>query len=65
MKDKVIKFPKNFCWETTGQLSELLKQAEHGFQYLKEDTVGYYYYWMWRTLKEIERNNQPKGQNDE
>jgi hypothetical protein len=51
--ENVIKFPKNFCWETNGQLAELVKQAEGALQYLEQNSVGYYYYWMLQELKKF------------
>ena len=63
--ERVLKFPKNFCWETTGQLGELIKQAEECTQYLQENSIGYYYYWMLWTLKEMQaRARLGKGEKD-
>ena len=60
--EKVTKFPKNYCWETNGQLAELVKQAEGALQYLEANSVGYYYYWMLEELKKIAKasSTQPE-----
>jgi len=52
MRERVLKFPKNFCWETNGQLAELIKQAEECLPYIEENSIGYYYYWMLQVLKQ-------------
>ena len=51
--EKVFKFPKNFCWETNGQLAELIKQAEEQLPHLEENSIGYYYYWMLQEMKKL------------
>lgn len=54
--EKIFKFPKNFCWETNGQLAELIKQAEEQLPHLEENSIGYYYYWM---LQELKKSTKP------
>lgn len=51
--EKVFRFPKNFGWETNGQIAELIKQAEGALPHLEENSVGYYYYWMLQELKKL------------
>ena len=45
---------KNERWETTDKVSDLIKQATEASEYLKEDSVGYYYSWMLITLRRLD-----------
>lgn len=58
MVDNIVKFklPIPTAYETTGDLKDLIKRAEDCVQYLEENSVGYYYYWMLHELKKLKGN---------
>lgn len=61
MTDKIIKFKKpSTAWEVTKKTTDLIKAAEEVWPHTKQDSVGYYYYWMLQELKKLTGQSHAK-----
>lgn len=45
------------CYETTGEISDLIEAATDCLRFTEENSVGYYYYWMLEALKKLNAAN--------
>lgn len=60
MTENIIKFqkPSPTARESSGKISDLIKQADACVEYLEENSVGYYYYSMLQELKKLTGEKQ-------